>query len=225
MCFKKCLTNVLIRIYLHLKNLKILFFIPLFIINVLIPFLNYIEYTQHGIGNELYMSILEYSQWLMPFVSVWWSLFALRDYIENDGNELLYVHKASQQFIDIFLLFFLCILNITVIFSVYTLLIPSMKYEYVRILSICIFYFGIMFFLSILTKSTTIALLVVILYTIANICYRAGNENIVLLYFSTARISNKLFYSNYLPLLLNGILFTAIGALINTKKIRTHRYI
>lgn len=225
MRFKKYLINMFIRAFLHLKNLRALFFVPLLILNVLIPMLNYMVYKQYGVGERLYLNILEYSLWFMPMASVWWALFALRDYLESEGNELLYVNPNANKFPDIFFLFFLSVLNIAIIFSVYTDFLPHMKYEFFRILTVCIFYFGIVYFLSFLSKSTTITLAAVVLYMLANFYYRGRNIKNFLLYFSTERITEKIFTSDYMPLLLLGILFTFVGVLLNVKKVSITRHI
>ncbi len=224
MRFKKYLVGVLTRTYLHLKNLKFLFFVPLLIMNALIPMLNYAVYKQYGVGDRLYTNILEYSQWLMPFASVWWSLFALRDYLEGDGNELLYVNRHSNKFVDIFILFFISILDIAIVFSVYAIQIPQMKFEYIRILSICFLYFGIVYFVSFLTKSTTLSTLTVVLYMIVNIYYGRGDKRIPFIYVSTDRLSKQFFVSDYLPLLWTGLILTALGILINKKRIGLYRH-
>lgn len=226
MRFKRYLVNISTRTMLHLKNLKGLALVPLFILDILIPVLNYLVYKQYGVSDRLYTNILQYSQWLMPLASVWCSLFVLRDYLESDGNELLYANPHGNKFADIFILFLISILNITILFLIYTALIPDMKYEYLKILTICVFYFGLVYGISFLTKSTTMTTLIVVLYTIANVCFEKQSSKIFLfIYFSTERISKKLFISDYCPLLLAGILLTALGVIINVKKSNFVKYI
>ncbi len=224
MRFKRYVVNLLTRTALHIKNLKGLLLFPLFTLNFLIPFLNYLVYKQYGVSDKLYTNFLEYSQWLMPLCAVWCPLFVLRDYLESDGNELLYVNPHSNKFADVFLLFFLSLLNITAIFVVYSMLIPNMSYEYIKLISICVFYFGLVYGISFLTKSTTITTLIVVMYTLLNICFQKNSKTVLFVYFSTEHISRKLFISDYLPLLLLGILLVAIGVFINVKKFRFHRH-
>ena len=204
---------------LHLKALRGFAFVPVFILNIFIPAINYLVYRRYGISDRLYTNILELSQCLMPLASVWCCLLVLRDYLEGSGNELLYVNNHSNKFADVFTLFFLFVLNITVIFAVYWALISQMSYEYLRILTVCIFYFGLTYSLGFFTKSTTLTILAVVLYTLANLYFQNETESTWLLYFSTEKISKKFFLSHCLPLCLSGVLLTAAGVFFNTKKL------
>ena len=216
MRFEKHIALSFNRLIYHLKSIGLLFFIPLVIIDILIPILNIMEYSKYGIGEELYIHILQYSQWFFPFFSVWWVLFVLREYIESDGNELLYVHADRCKLKDILCLFILYIFNITILFSIYTVLFPNMIYEFFKILSVCIFYLGITYFFTYLSKSITITLLILILLTLANITF--GNNKMVFpFYYTLDSITISLFINSYLPLILIGFLLLFAGTILNKR--------
>lgn len=217
MCVKRYLVNMYKRAFYHLKNLGFLVAVPLIILNAIIPILNYLQYSKDGISEELYVNILQYSQWFMPLLCVWWSVFVLRDYIEGEGNELLFTNQNRNKVADMFSLFLLSILNITVIFSVYTFLMPDMKYEYIKIISICVFYFGIVYCVSFITKSTTITLMLIILYTIANVYWGNTIKASPLIYYSAEHLTLKIYFSNYLPFLISGLILIFIGTIFNKK--------
>lgn len=200
----------------HLKSIGLLFFVPLVIIDILIPTLNIMEYSKYGIGEELYIHILQYSQWFFPFFSAWWVLFVLREYIESDGNELLYVHADRCKLKDILCLFILYIFNITILYSMYNVLFSDMKYEFLKILSVCIFYLGITYFFTYLTKSITITLLILIFFTLANITF-GSNIMIFPFYYTLERVTVALYINSCLPLMLIGLALLFVGTVLNKR--------
>lgn len=216
MCFKEHITLYFYRMIYHLKSIGLLFFVPLVIIDILIPTLNIMEYSKYGIGEELYIHILQYSQWFFPFFSAWWVLFVLREYIESDGNELLYVHADRCKLKDILCLFVLYIFNIAILFSIYATLFPNMKYEFLKILSVCIFYLGITYFFTYLTKSITITLLILIFFTLANITF-GSNIMIFPFYYTLERVTVALYINSCLPLMLIGLALLFVGTVLNKR--------
>lgn len=216
---KKHMKLYTIRVYYHLKSIGLLFFVPLIFIDILIPLLNVLEYSKYGVGEELYINILQYSQWFMPLFSVWWIIFVLREYLESDGNELLYVHSNRCKLNDVLCIFFVYILNIAIIFTIYTALFPNMKYEFIKILSISILYLGIVYSFAYFTKSITITLMAILLYTLASIIFSA-NILVFPLYFTLKRITPSLYFDSYFPLAITGILLLVIGVVLNKKALK-----
>ena len=219
MCVKKYLILHLKRMVYHLKSIGVLFFIPLAIVDIIIPTLNYLEYTKYGVGEYLYINILQYSQWFIPFFSVWWIIFVLREYIESDGNEVLYVHSDRSKLPDVLFLFIAYVLNIAILFSIYTVLLPHMKYEFYKILSICVFYLGMVYFLSFLTKSTTITLMAALLYALASITF-ISNESVFPFYYTLKQVTPSIYFATCFPLALTGLVLIFVGTILNKKALR-----
>lgn len=219
MRFKKYIKSSAVRIFLHLKNLGISFFVPLIIMDVVIPILNYLVYAHYGIGDRLYTSILQYSLWFMPLASVWWPIFTMRDYIEGDGSELLYVNQNSSRLLDTAYLFIISLLNILIIFAVYTRSMPHMKYEFLRVLCVCILYFGIVYAVGFLTKSTTLTILLSVLYALVSLYLEKGKDTNILIYVSTETLTEKVFVSDYLPLAAIGLGLAILGVFLNRRKL------
>lgn len=222
MRIKRAVVNTAIRTFYHLKNLGALFFVPLLVIDGLMPLLGCLVYSQYGAGERFYAAILEFGQYMLPFASVWWSLFVLRDYLEGDGAEVLYANAHNDKFVDIFLLFAVSCVNIAITFAGYAAVLPEVARELIRIWSVCILYFGIIYFVGFLSKSTTGALLLVLLYTIANIFYGRIKGNALFLYFSLTPLNKSLYWSSYAPLLLLGIGLTAAGIVLNRTKFKLY---
>ncbi len=206
------------RLFYHFKCLGFSFFVPLIIVNIVIPTLNILVFLKSGITEELYTNILQYTQWLLPFFSVWWVLFVLREYIEPQGNELLYVCKNKCKLTDSIYIFITYIMNIFLLYFAYFLLFSNMRYEFIKILSVCIFYFGLTYFFCFLTKSITLTLMLTILYTLCSIIF--SSRLTFPLYYSLEIITLPIFIANYLPLCLIGILLLSLGAVLNLNKLR-----
>lgn len=114
MYIKKSLKLLFERSIFHLKSLKIIFWIPLVILNVFLPIMNYLQYKTSGFGELLYLNIIQYAQMFIPFCSVWWVIFIARQYVETDGNELYFVTKAKSKIGDYLIpfgAFFVAIFN------------------------------------------------------------------------------------------------------------------
>lgn len=73
-------------------------------------------------------------------------LFVLREYVEGEGNELLYVNRYKLKFFDILALFVFYLLCVGVLYLLFSIFVPHMYLEYIRIFCVCVFYFGFVYF-------------------------------------------------------------------------------
>lgn len=213
---RKNLTLHFQRIILMLKSTKALFFVPVVITNVFIPFLNFVSYRANGISDELYNNIIQFSQIFIPFLSVWWVVFILRDFIDSDGNEMLYVNKKWSLLLDFIAIFFVYIIDVIILYIFYIGFFPNMKYELIKLLSICIFYFGLMFFASRLTNSITITLFILTFYLMANVMIY-GLEGVFPLYYTIRAANRQMLLCNSLPLGFTGVILFILGVKIRKK--------
>lgn len=203
------------RTRLHLKSLGFLKWVSPLILNAVIPFINYIQYKEFGMGAGLYMEFLQTAQTVMPFFSIWWVVFALREYVEADGNELLFVSRGRTKLPDALALFLLYILNMAIVFGVYTAFFPQMKYEFFRVLCVCLFYFGMAYCLLFLTKSLTLTLLAALFYMLAVFVTQEGSGALFLLYATKEAVCRALALRVFLPLGLLGAVLTGAGVVLN----------
>lgn len=198
------------RLYYHLKNIGWLSLVPVFVFILLIPVLNYMQYRQDGIEGGLYLNIIRYGQWLLPFFSVWNVIFVLRESVEAEGYELFYMAGQRFKVVDLLGIFGISLIFITMLFIGYGLLFPNMWLEYLRILSICFLFLGIVYALTYLFKSITPTIMVLMLYLFANIIF-VDYDPIFLLFYSLEAMSWALFWEYYLILILFGLIFFLIG--------------
>lgn len=221
MSVKRDLKFLLLRLYYHLRGLKAMFWVPMAGMNVLIPLLNYRSFLKAG-ADELALLPQEFHRLMAvaaPVLCVWWVLFMLREYVEPDGSEVLFVCPARQKIGDALVLFLLFLANMSVIYAVYIRFFPEMRRSFRMLLCVCVFVFGLSFLLMFLTKSVTITLMVILLYVIVSILFMDDGKNIVPFFSANSIASLKLLKEYYLPLACGGILLSAGGMALNLRKV------
>lgn len=102
---------------------------------------------------------------LVPLLSVWWVLMVLREYIESDGNEILYVYAGKTQVGTVVTLLALYIVCAAVLMFGCALIYPLMALEFFEVALNCILYVGVSYFLVFLTRSVAITFIPPLLYT------------------------------------------------------------
>ncbi len=207
------------RLIYHLKSIGKLAFVPIIVVDIIIPIVNFYTYMQGGI-QELRFNIILLAQNFIPFFSVWWIIFVLREYVESDGKELLYVNKSRSKFTDILYLYILYCINMFFIFIIYNLIIPKMIYECIRIFSISMFYFGITYSFIYLTNSTTLSLMLNLIYTIQNIVNIKTPKYPFYYDVNCNNLELDMYFKHYFPLLITGVVFLIIGFKLNKKLLR-----
>lgn len=205
------------RIYLYLKSIGLLFWVPILIFNLLVPFLNYLMYSKYAVSEELYIAILKNCLWYYPFFSNWWSLFLMKEYLETDGNELLFVYSNKIKLVDVTSVFLLSIFNILLWFIPYTMLFPMMKYELLRVLTMCFLYFSFSYFLTFLSKSILIPLMILLLYNLGAVLYAGTKANIPIFYISYEKFTWILYLNKYLHFFISSVIFCSVGTILNKK--------
>lgn len=198
------------RVFYQAKNIGWLFLVPLFIFILVIPILNYLQYMSTGISENLYYDIIKFSQWLMPFFSVWNVVFALRESVEEEGYEIFYMSSYRLKIIDVFGLFLISFILMTCLFVIYSFLFPNMWFEYIRILSISFLFLGITYGITYLFKSITPTLIILMLYVLSSILF-VTHPPVFPLFYTLEIMSWQLFMGHYFILLVLGCIFFLIG--------------
>ena len=209
------------RLFFHLKNLHWNFFIPLIISDVFLPFICAITYMNERTRPLFAQTVMEFSLIVIPICSIWWVIFINRDYIEGLGNELLFVCKNKIKTFDTliaFLLFFICS---SVQFVFYIMADDALKYEPVKLLCVCFFFYCLVQFLTYLTKSIPITLLIVLSYTIVNPLIAYGtNAGFFPIFYNTSPLTRESVLTGCVPMLTVGIVLLLISVFLNKKKLK-----
>lgn len=214
---RKLLSLAFERTYLLLKSTGFLFFVPIIIVDIIIPALNAFSYSAHGVGDELYNRILEITQIFIPFLSVWWVIFILREFVDADGCELLYTSKKTPAKSSIFMAFGIYCLNIMVLYIPYCLMFKNFALELIKILMICIFFFGAALFFSKITGSTSITIFLLVMYMLINLI-DFWHEGKFPIYLDSIPADIMTIFTNSMPLALCGIALLLTGLFIRRQK-------
>lgn len=114
---------------LALKRLikkKIMFFLPLFVLGVVLPLLSVFFYRHYSGDYEEFISniTLQMHVWI-PMCSVWWVILLFNDFFEDEGNELLYIYfRPKQLFAEHISIVILYVASIVVFFGLFRIFVP-----------------------------------------------------------------------------------------------------
>lgn len=153
------------RLYLlDLKNIRFHFFVPMAAALIFVP-LTVWAFYQNGSTQDI-VDASSYIQMYLPFLSIWWVVFVLRQYADGSGRELLHMQRKSQALQCLFMqaLF----LGITAApYLVLSFFYEGMLYEYLRIAVQSFFLSSLAYCILFTLRSATAAILVDLLYVAA----------------------------------------------------------
>lgn len=187
-------------------------YIVFLLINVLMPILLVLLY----ITNELlfHTKALLFMQAMFPLASVLNIVFSTKNFLDIDGNEI-FNFKNNRKIFTIYLIMFLCkIINIFIFIFVLQIFTQSFHYEAVRIISASVFLFGLVNLSSVLFRSTSITLMICLLYVFCNMTLIEEVPQI-LFYASNNFISRQHIILVAFPLLSVGFIMIIISIIIN----------
>lgn len=95
-----------------------------------------------------------------------------------------------------------------------------MLLELIRLMGICFLYFGATYLLVFLTKSTSLSLMTLIIYTIIAFLFSNSPNNFIL-YMNLTPFEAEQITSNTIPQIILGTVFTFGGLMLNK---RFHRF-
>lgn len=199
-----------------LKNLGGLRFVPLIVFNLVLPILIFMGYRKYGPSELFEMELLDLTQYFLPLFSIWWVVFVLREYLEVDGNELFYIGGRKIIFKELGLVYLVAMLNIMLLIVLCIILLPSFFPESVRIVSACVFYFGLTYCMAFLLKSVSMTLLILLLYTLLNFAL-SFNKLFFPLYMSRQLIEIDEWLTICFPLFALGIFLVIVGLWLNKR--------
>lgn len=199
------------RVLLLLKAQRLFALIPVLFVNVINPAINTAIYLKYGAGDELNSSINQILPIFIPFFSCWWVIFCLKFFYEDKGAEILYVCSDKTKITDLALLFSFMIFGIVLSLIPYFFVVEDFIILFVKLILICVFYFGLSYFVTTAFKSITPTLLTVITYILLNIISPFSKTTFPF-YYSPDFPTN--IFACEIPLAFSGIILTAIGIYI-----------
>ncbi|MCR4925168.1 MAG: hypothetical protein K5917_02645 [Clostridiales bacterium] len=204
-----------------LKSTGLSFFVPLIMVDAVLPLILYFDVKKFGLKQGFEFS-LAFFMLCIPFMSVWWLILSLRDFVESDGCEIVYVNQDKNKLLDSIAIFLIYIVDVLILFLVIRHWYPPTVYpifpQMYKIMLTSVFYFGVTYFVMFVVRNTTAALMVSILYTIVNVVICSFKSKIIpfLYYYTDGGIMT--FYLTYVPLAALGVALVFLACIINSKR-------
>lgn len=211
---KEYLSSFVRREILLLKSLKTMFWIPLILVDVFVPVFAFYLYKTQEISSagwqlQTVLSII------VPITSVWWPIFLFRVFIETKGNEIFFVMKKSV-FAETFVPFLLFEINTFLIMSIFAKFFPLVNQLLPVLLPVTFFLFGLAYFVSFLSGSVTITILINVVYILINsVTYTA--KPIPFIYTSAIGVTDENVGVVLIPIAVVGIIFLTLGIILNSR--------
>lgn len=202
--------------YLDLKNLGKYYFLPIIIMFIVVPTLLILKYLVVKDMKSLITDMIAYTELFSAISSIWWIMMISRQYIEVDGNELLYVYKKIR-IGQVLILFFWYTVNISILFLGYSFFFENILSEYIKILIQSLFFISISYMLVYTFKLVSIPMMITLGYIISFSLFFKSKINYINI-FTIQEIANSQIVSNkYLILIIITIFVLFIGVYKNYK--------
>lgn len=147
-----------------LKSIRWFALVPLAVIWVVLPFINWYMISRFPPEFTL-ANTLSQAQIFMPIMAAFPVIFVLRAYIENDGHEVLYIFSNVKRtgFLTILCVYVLYVLVLAPVFIWYFSIYGPLWYELFRTLVQAFFFASFSYALVYLVRSTLISFMGTIL--------------------------------------------------------------
>ena len=211
MCIKKYIGIMLKKEYLLLKSLKLLFWVPIIALDIFLPLFSLYQYRSKNPSVEY--NIASIILIIVPLFSAWWSIFILREFLESPGNEVLFSGKKVLLF-EISLPFIIYVIDTVAVLCGISNWFPK-TIEMIKPLLIVIFFmFALSYFMSFVSKSITISLLINVVYVLANqVIYT--KKPLPFLYISAMQFDFKKSYTSFVTMLIVSAFLIIAGLILN----------
>lgn len=209
MLYQRNLKLLFQRLKYHLCNLRWMSLIPIFLIyGVILPLCLFAFHTQKPM--TAYFSFSSYTQLFVPALSVFWILFTLREYLEANGNEVLFLYHRKNVAQDTLCLFVLFLFFLLPFYYVASFMFPTVHWDLVKMVLICIFCLGAVYALTFLTRSFVLTWMVLLIYIFFGLMIN-GNKTNFPFYYSLQTVTASTCKKFYLPLAGIGVVLFILG--------------
>lgn len=206
-------------IYLSFKNLKGYYLIPVIIVLVFLPILTIgITYMVGDVEGSRILVFREIEKFV-PLLSLWWIVFIFKEYVEGDGNELLYCVGGSGKvkLTQVLLAFFWYVTHIGALFLGYSIFWDNIFLEFLKIVIQCFFFTSSFYMLIYTLKSTTISFMLLLVYKLFALFTNSGISNYISVFEKGEHINLSIIATKYLIVLIVAFFFLIIGVRKNKR--------
>jgi hypothetical protein len=163
------------RLRNNLKCIGKFVYVPLFFNWLLIPLLAAMAYSKFGLDSRTYETVTRFSQYFTPILSVWWLLFFFAEYVEADGNEILFVEEKIK-IKDYFTMLSAYIVSLIPPFAVYAIMFPNMIWEEIILLIDCVLFSAFAYLIVFCVRSVAATFLSLIVYELIVVFFVSGES-------------------------------------------------
>ncbi len=206
-------------VYFSFKNLRGYYFIPLFILFIFLPVLDVGMVQMSGDIYNSYMLVFREAEKYIPLLSVWWITFIFREYIEGDGNEILYCidESGKVKISQITLIFIWYVMHVSILFLAYSIFWNNVFLEFIKTVIQCFFFTSLAYMLIYTLKSTTISFMVLLIYELFALFINTETTHYISIFENGEKIMFSVITTKYLAVLLLSIGFLIIGVYKNKR--------
>lgn len=212
MCFKRNIVLFLQREILLLKSIKILFWVPIVLVNFLLPAFAYYESKTVDPSSTEYFTETAITI-IIPLFSAWWSTFILKEFLESSGNEVLWIGRKTV-FAEILFPYIIYVLDFVVVLICISLWLNTLTEIIKMMVIVSVFMFGFSYFTAFMSKNVTVSLLFSVAYVLVNQVIVTGEQQ-PFLYTSALNCKLEEAYIVYMPVAFSGVLLTIAGYVAN----------
>lgn len=152
------------KIYLQWKGLGRIKFIP-FIANYLVlPIFVLVCARTSIIYDEGYF-FSQYGTFFIPFMSVWWIIMVLQEYVEGTGSEVIRMYDRIK-LPEVIVYFLSYLISMLPLFIIANRIWNTNKDEIILMVMQCIFYLGVAYFMIFSFSSILAAIIPILIYTL-----------------------------------------------------------
>ncbi len=218
MHIKKILTLNYERILIYIKAQKAVFFLPLVISGLVLPFFN-ILYFEKGVSNESFVEkVTESTLLLIPICSSISIPFLIKDCFESNGKEALFVRNHSKIPLDMVILYLVNSLILMHQYILYESINTLMIYEAIRITIASLFFFSMAFLTIVITNSSITATAIQILYLIINLTLQRSEGYNPLIYYYPTLINGEMLFEQCIPMFIISLLLIVLSIKVQNRK-------
>lgn len=199
------------HLFLQLKGVGKLYFVPIIVLYILLPFILWADYSASG--NSIDRIFVAQCNFFMPILSVWWVFLVMKEYVEGEGKEVLYLNEHSK-FKEVIILYVYYVIHLLFFFGVALFFIPNVVFAlFLQIILASFFYCGLGYLFLYLTQNISIAFLPLICYSIY--CSNSGVLSVAFL--------NRSIYWEYpikytIEMIVAGCICFGVGIHLNKRK-------
>jgi hypothetical protein len=138
---------------------------------VVVPIINLRYMILFESVDACYELVCQILKIFLPVLSVWWAYFSMKESVEGDGKEVLWVYMAGNKGIlkDVLIGWVWYVLHIVAVLLFHAIWFPSMQIVFLEILAQSLFFTGFFVLLTNVFKNAGMAFLVVFSYCFAMI--------------------------------------------------------